>query len=71
MLLSGAAPEIDAETFTRVVDVPLKTEPVVIENLATDMIQDVETIDAETALRSAGFKQEEITAKKKSGFRLF
>jgi hypothetical protein len=37
------------------------------------VVENAETIDAETALRSAGYKPvtDETSAKKKNGFRLF
>jgi HemY protein len=74
MLLSGAAPEIDADIFNRVIDVPtLGIETATHEPAPAVVIEDAETLDAETALRSAGFKPalDAAGAKKKSGFRLF
>jgi HemY protein len=74
MLLSGAAPEIDADIFNRVIDVPsLGIETATHEPVPAVVIEDAETLDAETALRSAGFKPalDAAGAKKKSGFRLF
>jgi HemY protein len=74
MLLSGTAPEIDADIFNRVIDVPgLGIESATHEPVPAVVIEDAETLDAETALRSAGFKPalDAAGAKKKSGFRLF
>ena len=80
MLLSNPVSEIDDDTFTHVVDVvPAKIEAPAMEIASPALVQEtetiaepvVETIDAETALRSAGFKPDAVVAKKKSGFRLF
>ena len=72
MLLSTTASEIDDDTFNRGVDVtPAKIEAPLKEVAPAALVEDAETINAETALRSAGFKPDAVVAKKKSGFRLF
>lgn len=74
MLLSNAASEIDDDTFNRVIEVPpAKIEAPTIEAASSTLIEEAETIDAETALRSAGYKPalDASNGKKKSGFRLF
>ena len=72
-LLSNGISEIDDDTFNRVVEVPAaQTEAPSLAVVPAALIEDAETIDAETALRSAGFKPAmEAASKKKSGFRLF
>lgn len=71
MLLSDAVQEIDADTFN-----PVKVEIIEAKNVEVSsppIVEDAETLDAETALRSAGYSQASDAAgsKKKSGFRLF
>ncbi|MGL4404840.1 MAG: heme biosynthesis protein HemY, partial [Notoacmeibacter sp.] len=77
MLLQSEAPEIDAETFDRMREVPAKVENFSAEPAAivqtVEPMDEAETLDAETALRSAGFKPaaDATETKKKGGFRLF
>ena len=79
MLLSGVAPDIDADTFNRIIEAePVKTETTkadiaILEPVAATITDETETLDAEAAMRSAGFKPaaEALNGKKKSGFRLF